>query len=245
MLRDILRGLYYYSESIEVIREARLWKYFIYSGILGLLVFSVFGVLIYQTYDILGSTILNWIPWDIEWLDSLGNWLTLLSSSVLFLMLFRYIMLVVLAPLMSQLSAEVEAYIYREEARGTNIGTFFQETWRGIRIAFRNIIRELFWTVVLLLLGLFPLFSIIAGPAMIALQSYYAGFGTIDYWAERHMNYKETTSYLSAHKGMLIGNGIVYLFLIAIPFVGVVFIPTLSTVAGTLHASEKWEGNSN
>ncbi len=76
---------------------------------------------------------------------------------------------------------------------------------------------------------------------IIISQAYFAGFGNIDFWAERHYDYRNTVKYMSDNKGVCIGNGLPYLFLLAIPVLGVFIAPPLATIAGTLHAHSKKE----
>jgi len=63
---------------------------------LGILVFGGMAILISRTYDLVGNWILSLLPWDLDWVGSVSNWAALIGSSAVFLMIFRYIMLVFL-----------------------------------------------------------------------------------------------------------------------------------------------------
>ena len=136
---------------------------------------------------------------------------------------------------MSRLSEEIESHYSNEDYAAGNLLTDFL---RGMRIALRNIIRELFYTAIVLLLALIPLLGWISSPFLIAIQGYYAGFGNFDLWAERHFTYKGTVDYMKDHKLMLTVNGSIFLLLLSIPIVGPIIAPPFATAAATMHAME-------
>jgi CysZ protein len=137
---------------------------------------------------------------------------------------------------MSPLSERVEAYLTGiENYTRFSIGRMFKEIFRGIRLTVRNLIRELLLSlVVLIVTGIFPLIAIFSGPAVFAIQSYYAGFGNMDFTLERHYGVKGSVAFVRNHKGLAVGNGIPFLLMLMIPVVGVFLAPGLSTVAATL-----------
>jgi len=68
-----------------------------------------------------------------------------------------------------------------------------QQLMRGIRINVRNLLLELLITLPVLLLNLIPVIgSIIATVILFLTQSYYAGFGNMDYTLERHFGYGDS-----------------------------------------------------
>jgi CysZ protein len=89
----------------------------------------------------------------------------------------------------------------------------------------RNLARELALTLLLLLLGLIPVFGPFSPILIFLVQSYYAGYGNMDYTMERHFRIRETVHFVRKHRGLALGNGIVFMgllltglgFLIALP----------------------------
>jgi CysZ protein len=65
------------------------------------------------------------------------------------------------------------------------------------------------------------------------VQAYYAGFGNMDYTLERHYGYKESVQFVKSHKGVAIGNGIIFTMMLFIPFIGVLLVLPLSVTAAT------------
>ncbi len=103
---------------------------------------------------------------------------------------------------------------------------------RGLRLAIRNIIRELFFTLIILLLGLIPILSPFVAIAIFVVQAYYAGFGNMDYTLERYYRVKGSVDFVRDHKGLAIGNGTVFLLLL-LTGIGFLFALPLGTVAAT------------
>jgi len=71
------------------------------------------------------------------------------------------------------------------------------------------------------------------------IQAYYAGFGNIDYTLERHLSYKESIAFVKQNRGMAIGNGIIFMLFLLIPFIGFIFVLPLSVTAATTETIKK------
>ena len=240
MIIAFSRAVFSYIEAFGFIFRAGLSRYFLYSGLIGLGILAIFGGLAYTVFEPAGSWLVSWIPWDFAISSTIGGWLSFILSSVLFLAIFKYLVLIFTAPIMSALSAKVE---YEIDPYSTPIenSSILKEMARGLRVSVRNIIRELSITLVLLITGLIPVLTIVSGPLILLVQSYFAGFGNLDLWAERHLSYRDTLRFMRDNKGMCMGNGIVFIFLLAIPVIGVFLAPPLATIAGTLQAHEQFE----
>ena len=111
--------------------------------------------------------------------------------------------------------------------------------WRGLRISLRNIFREIFYTVILLILGFIPLIGLVNSVLILAVQAYFAGFGNMDYTLERYFGVRESNDFVKRHKGLAVGNGTIFLLLLAVPVIGLFMAPALATVAGTIETIEK------
>jgi CysZ protein len=68
---------------------------------------------------------------------------------------------------------------------------------------------------------------------LFAVQSYYAGFGNMDYTLERHLDYKKSVEFVGNHKGFAIGNGVVFMLCLLIPVVGIILVLPLSVTAAS------------
>jgi CysZ protein len=72
-------------------------------------------------------------------------------------------------------------------------------------------------------------------------QAYYAGFGNMDYTLERHFKYRESVKFVKKHRGLAIGNGIVFMLFLLIPVLGVILVLPLSVTSASLRTIEVLE----
>ncbi|HRN93049.1 MAG TPA: EI24 domain-containing protein, partial [Ferruginibacter sp.] len=67
------------------------------------------------------------------------------------------------------------------------------------------------------------------------VEFYYVGFSMLDYNSERNnLNYHQSIRFVGQHKGLAIGNGMVYYAMHLIPIVGWLLAPSYAVVAATL-----------
>ena len=57
----------------------------------------------------------------------------------------------------------------------------------------------------------------------------------MDYTLERHFKYKESINFVGRHKGIAIGNGIVFMLFLLIPVVGVILVLPMSVTASSIN----------
>ena len=93
---------------------------------------------------------------------------------------------------------------------------------------------ELLLTIPILLLGLLPVIGLLSTVLLFLVQAYYAGFGNMDYTLERHFNYKDSLNFVRKHRGVAVGNGIVFMLFLLIPIIGVIFVLPLSVTAASV-----------
>ena len=241
MIGSILSSILAYVKALSYVSKKGYGKYFMYSGLIGIILLVVAYYLIGFITPLFSSWAVSIIPWDFSWTASIGSWFSYILSSLLFLSIFKYLMLIFTAPIMSALSEKVERDITGYESSRGVVVNIIPDLIRSLRINFRNLIRELLLTGVLLLLGLVPLVGLVSGVLVLIVQSYYAGFGNADFWAERHFSYRDTVRFMKENNGMLIGNGLVYVFFLAIPIVGAFIAPPLATIAVTIEGTREIE----
>ncbi|MDV7397994.1 EI24 domain-containing protein, partial [Arthrospira platensis SPKY1] len=102
--------------------------------------------------------------------------------------MFRHLVMALSSPFMSFLSETVEHRLGGvRQAQPFTLGRAVRELRRGLHISLRNILRELFYTLLLFLLGLaLPVLSPLLPFALFAVQAFYEGFGNMDFTLERH-----------------------------------------------------------
>jgi CysZ protein len=147
---------------------------------------------------------------------------------------FKYVLLIVLSPFLSLLSEKVESRLDGEHFSGKfSVSRALEEMMRGLRLALRNIWRELLFVLILTMLSLIGPLSLITAPLIFLIQSYYAGFGNFDFTLERYYSVRDSVRFVRDARGSAIANGAVFLLLIA-TVLGVFVAPTWATIAATL-----------
>ncbi len=227
-----------YGRALSLLPRKGIRRYLLYPLLINLVLLVI---LIWFGFHF-GGTINAWllaqIPgWEnIEW-----QWLQLLLQlmmQVLLLLLYfifyKYLVLIVLSPLLAFLSEKVDAI-----ESGREFPFCWNQLWhdigRALLINLRNFLFEIMATVALGLLGFIPIVGLIAPLAVILVQSYFFGFALMDYNAERHrLNRATTESWMRRHYAGVSAVGLVFHLLFIIPFIGWVIAPVLGTVAASL-----------
>ena len=235
MLKNIILGLKAYFGGFELISKLKLWKYFIIPMIISVLLAIIIGFSSYVLSDNIGGFITEIWIWDFgkETFNSISNFIGGILILILGLIVYKHVIMALSAPFMSPVSERIEIHINGSLSHTHRKTSFQEQLWRGIKINFRNLIKELIITIPILLLKFIPLVNIFSTFLLFLVQAYYAGFGNMDYTLERHLNYKESIKFVQNHKGFAIGNGIVFMFFLLIPVVGVILVLPLSVTAAS------------
>ncbi|MEO1623529.1 MAG: EI24 domain-containing protein [Bacteroidota bacterium] len=241
---DYFKGIQSYGRAIQLIGEMRLWKYVLLPGLMALVIAALLGSSAWGLSDNLGQWILSWYPfeWGSEWMGSVSNWIGGILLGILGLILFKYIVMIVVSPFMSPLSQKVEERLTGRHTnnKGFQMAEAMSDIFRGLRVTLRNLIRELFFVAILLLLSFIPVVGIVATIAAFLIQAYYAGFGNMDYTLERRFTVRGSVRFVRDNKWLAMGNGTVFLLLL-MTGVGFLVAPPLATVAATLETVKRLE----
>jgi CysZ protein len=244
MLKEIIIAIQAYGKAHRFIRGHKLWRWIIIPGLLYMLLFIVSMYLFWNTATGAVSYLNNitglraWLErmnsgW-ISFLVSFGELILTLLLLLFYFSLFKYLWLIIGSPLFAWLSEKTEALI-EEKEYPFNFKQFVKDVWRGIRLAVRNTLWQTVYTVAILLLGLVPLFGWAAPILALFIECYYYGFSMLDYSCERHqLSPAESIRYVGEHKGLAIGNGMVFYLMHLVPIVGWIFAPAYAVVAATI-----------
>ncbi|WP_233862259.1 EI24 domain-containing protein [Tenacibaculum piscium] len=240
MIKNILEAIKAYFGAFQLISKLKLWKYFTIPILISVFTAIIIASSAYALSDDIGHYIANFWKWDFgkETFEMISTFLSGLSILLIGLILYKHIVMALSAPFMSPVSEKIEAYL-NPVIHGHRKTSFQEQLIRGIRINIRNLSRELFFTIPILLLSLIPFVGIIFTVLLFLMQAYYAGFGNVDYTLERHFKYKESINFVNKNKGLAIGNGIVFMLFLLIPFVGVLLVLPLSVTAATTETIKK------
>jgi CysZ protein len=230
-----------YLEAVRLLNKHRMWPLVLASGLIYLLLITVgiFGV-----YAGMHS-IVDWVL-DFSWIKKSQDIIALkwlikvlmigvyVAAFFFYFSLFKFILLAVASPLYGYISERTEAVLTGKEY-AFSLAQLSRDIVRGVTLSIRNLLKQTFLTIVLLLLSFIPVVGLISAALIILLDAYYYGFAMIDYCCERkQMSAKESAHFVSQHKGLAIGNGLVFYVLFLIPVIGVVIGAPLSAIAATI-----------
>lgn len=234
MIKNILKGIKAYTGTFKLIQQLGLWKYFGVPMAISFVTALLIGFTAWGLGDNMGSFISRvWFwDWGAEAFRTLSNVLGSLIIIAIGLIIYKHIVMALSAPFMSPVSEKIEAHLSGTHHTHRNTSNASQ-LWRGIRINVRNLLMELLITIPLLILSFIPILNIVTSVLLFLVQSYYAGFGNMDYTLERHFKYGESVQFVSKHKGTAIGNGLVFMAMLLIPVVGIILVLPLSVTAAS------------
>jgi len=243
-ISDFRDGIKAYSEAYRLIRSKRLWGYVLLPGVLSILFGAGIFFLAWEYSGSIGNFLKNNYPFEFgknkfAYIAQYAGWIIIGTMAYIS---YKYIILILVAPFMSPLSEKIEAHLMGRKSNARfNPVRAVKEIWRGIRVSLRNIVRELIYTMILLVLGFVPLIGLLSAPAIFVIQAYFVGFGNMDYTLERHMGVKESALFVRSYRGLAIANGSLFLLILMIPVAGLFLAPSLATVSGTLETVRRLE----
>lgn len=238
MLKNIIAAIKAYAGAFELISKLKLWRYFVIPILISIVTAISIGLSAYGFSDDIGQFISRiWVwEWGKETFTTISEIFGGLIIIVLGLVLYKHIIMAFSAPFMSPVSEKIEIHLLGEESKLSDQHrntSFHQQLWRGIRINVRNLLMELWLTIIILIISLIPVIGWFTSLILFFIQAYYAGFGNMDYTLERHFKYKESVSFVRKHRGIAIGNGIVFMLFLLIPVIGVILVLPLSVTAAS------------
>ena len=244
MLKEIIIAFQSYVKAHHFITKHKLWKWILIPGIIYCLLFCV-GMYFFLVSS---STAVTWI----SQLAGVGRWLHHQQSaalSFLFVMgemmvrlvllffyfsLFKYLILIIGSPVFAYLSQQTEALINGKEY-SFQTDQVLRDMRRGIRLAIRNSLWQTVYIISLLILSFIPLIGWITPVICIFVESYYYGFSMLDYSCQRHnLTSPASIAYIGQHKGLAIGNGMVFYGMHFVPILGWVLAPAYAVIAATI-----------
>jgi len=244
MLKEIIISIQSYIEAHRFIVKHKLWRWILIPGIIYAILFFAGIILFWRSSDYSIQKMLDitglgrWVHSSAEgWLKFLfifGSVILKLILMLLYFSLFKYLFLIVGSPLFAYLSEKTEAII-----EGTDFPFSFKQLLhdiaRGVRIALRNTLWQTVYTVSILILSFIPVVGWFTPFFALLIECYYFGFSMLDYSCERHrLSTAQSIAFIGRHKGLAIGNGIVFYLMHMIIFAGWILAPSYAVIAATL-----------
>ncbi|MBS1662571.1 MAG: EI24 domain-containing protein [Bacteroidetes bacterium] len=242
MLKEIIIAFQSYGRAHQFVTKHRLWKWILIPGVLYAILFSVGMYFFWNS----ANDAVAWLSQLIHRFSphrSAGlNFLVLMTAMMVHLVLvffyfslFKYLFLIICSPIFSYLSEQTEALINGKEYSFKMDSEFFQDMKRGIGLALRNSLWQTVYTLSILILSFIPLIGWITPVISTFVECYYYGFSMLDYSCMRHkLSPSASIAYIGQHKGLAIGNGIIFYGMHFVPVLGCVLAPAYAVIAATI-----------
>lgn len=242
-MSTIFNAIASYLKGLGLILLPRNLKYVLLSGLASVLFYGIALAGAWYGGDYLTDFLTDRISNDRlrGIMDKVTNILSFVGLGLLLLILYKHIVLILTGPIMGPLSESIEKSQLNATPQKKNAFGAGYSIWRGLRIAFRNIVKEVGLTLLLLLLGLIiPPLALITTPLIFIIQAYFAGFANMDYFLERHLNYKDSVNFVRSNKLAAVANGSLFLALLLIPILGAFLAPSLGSSAASIQLTKKF-----
>ena len=239
MLKEIIIAIQSYGDAHRFIIKHKLWQWILIPGLIYAILFFSGIIIFWNSSDfviqkILGLTSLGDAKGVLKFLLIFGSVILKLILMLLYFSLFKYLFLIVGSPLFAFLSEKTEAIIEGKEFP-FSFKQLMHDIARGIKIALRNTLWQTVYTISILILSLIPVIGWFTPFFALLIECYYFGFSMLDYSCERNkLSTSQSIAFIGRHKGLAIGNGIVFYLMHLIIFVGWILAPSYAVVAATL-----------
>ena len=244
MLKEIIISIQAYFEAHRFIIKHKLWKWILIPGLFYTILF-IGGIYLFW---ISSNTAIEFILLRTgakSWLDKMhDSWLNFffivgqiilrLVLLLFYFSLFKFLFLIIGSPVFSYLSEKTDSIIQGKEFP-FSMKQLLTDIARAIKIALRNMLWQSVYVITILILSFIPLLGWVAPVIVLLVECYYFGFSMLDYSSERHrMSAQESIDFIGHHRGLAIGNGMVFYLFHIIPFAGWLLAPSYAVVAATL-----------
>jgi CysZ protein len=211
--KQFFLGIRNYAKAFRFIMEHNLYWYFLIPAGLMLLIYKA-GDMIQSRHFDYPLVSMN----DVVWYSI--RLLVEISIAVLLMKFAKYLVVVLLSPLLSHISTKCEK-ILTGNAYSFSIKQLAQDVKRSLRIVVRNLMWEYFFFIILFLVSFFGWEDPESSPVFyltFVIGFYYYGFSFLDYINERRkLDVDRSIIFIRKHRGLAIAIGGVYSMLILLP----------------------------
>ena len=187
LVSQLSYGLTGYIKSLSFISKHKLWGWFVVPGIINLAIFLSLGVVAWEYSEIFSEYFINLFGIKNETGSTVIFWISLIISRIvlalMFFLVYRYLLLILISPALA-LFADKLFKIQTGIDIPFNSKLFVNNVFRGIGIAIKNLVKELFLTVLVTLLTFTGLLAPFVPVLIFTIQGYFYGFSMIDYRCE-------------------------------------------------------------
>ena len=249
MLEEIIIAVKSYLTAHHFIVKHKLWKWIVIPGIVYAILFGagmyffVHSAVVVIDYFFSKTGLKSWLEKEpdngIRYIFILGQLILHIILMLVYFSWFKYLFLIVGSPVFAWLSEKTEAMIHGTEHQ-FNGRKYLRTIARGIQIAVRNSLWQTVYSISIVLLSLLPLIGWATPVLAIFVECYYFGFSMLDYTSERKgLSSAQSIDRIGNHKGLAIGNGMVFFLMHSVLVVGWVLAPGYAVIAATLSLQDE------
>jgi CysZ protein len=244
MLKEIIISIQAYSQTHRFIIKHRLWKWILIPGLIYAILFFA-GIIFFLKSSTAAIDFMLLETGVKDWMQKIQNsWLSfflifgqIILQLVLLLFyfsLFKYLFLIIGSPVFAYLSEKTESIMEGKEFP-FSFKQLLKDIGRGIKVAFRNMLWQTVYIISILILSFIPVIGWITPLIALLVECYYLGFSMLDYSCERNkLSSSQSIAFIGKHRGLAIGNGLIFYLMHMVPFLGWVMAPSYAVIAATL-----------
>ena len=242
--REVIFAFQSFGEAHQFIRKNRLWKWILLPGVIYCIFFGAGLYYIWIFSDFFTTHLSAYFGLD-HWIQHLqSGWVSFffillgISVRMVFLVfyfsIFKFLFLIVGSPIFAYISERTEAILENRDFP-FNATVLAKDMARSIRLSLRNLMFQTLSLGATLLICFIPVLGWLTPLIALFIECYFLGFSMLDFSCERrHLTAEESTHFISHHKGLAIGNGLLFYMMHVFLIVGWIFAPSYAVIASTL-----------
>ncbi|MBL4861607.1 MAG: EI24 domain-containing protein [Crocinitomicaceae bacterium] len=211
--KHLLFGYKSYIKAVKFIIEHKFYWYLIIPAVLMLIIYKL-GAMVKGHYVTMDAENMNEIVWYLIYL------LIEISIAILLMKFAKYLVVILLSPLLTQLSMKTER-ILTGNTYPFNLKQLIQDVKRAARIVIRNLMWEYLFFLIIFVVSFLGWKNPTSSPIFFLtfiIGFFYYGFAFLDYVNERRrLDIDESITFVRDHRGLTIAIGSVYSALILVP----------------------------
>jgi CysZ protein len=246
LLKEILIAIQaFFKIHRLVLKKQRVWLWLAGIGYCGLFIAGIY--FFYETatkftdFLITKTNIKNWLQSGnavVQFFFITGlimfHWVLL----IYYFGIFKYLYQLLFAPVCSYLSVKTDALLH-PVAGTTNRKNIGALTKHALLTTLKNFFWQTLYTIVFLVVSLIPIIGWIVPIIALLHECYYAGYANLDYKLFRKKYaVNDIQQYINRHKGLAIGNGLLFYAIHSIPLLGWIAAPVYAIAAANIAIDE-------
>jgi CysZ protein len=240
-LHQIKTSLVFYWKAFRFLDNHNLWRILVIPAIVNLIISVVIVIIAIKTSGFVVDLFFESIHpenQDEEIFAIVYGLMMVITRGIIFflyLKVYRYLILISLAPVFASISTKIQT-IDSGLKRQNCTRRYLLDCTRGMQIALRNFVIEILLSTVIIVVAFIIAWILPLVPLVIlTIESWFVGYAFADYRNEYFgLNKRESRKLIRSYAGLVLGNGAFFNLFLLIPIVGVLFAPVFALVSSGL-----------